>query len=118
MNNILKFIFDFVCIFLLIFIIYNIFINKNKKDYKRLKKNDMIYYFIKRYDLNMKKTKYKDVLLIVTLINSFIISFCTVLVLNIESIIISIIVCFIVIMVLLYSLYEIIGKTLKRKEEK
>ena len=118
MDKFLSCLYDFVFIFLLVFIVYSVFLNKNRKDYKKLKKNDMIRVFIARYNLDMRKTKYELVLRTETIINSFIISFCSVLVINIDSMIWSMLVGFAVMMALIYSLYEITGRTLKRREGK
>ena len=78
----------------------------------------MIKIFIARYNLDMKKTKYETVLRVETIINSFIISFCSVLVINIESMIWGVLVGFAVMMALIYALYEIAGRMLKRREGK
>ena len=118
MNLLLSCLYDFVFIFLLMLIVYSVFLNKDKKEYSKLKDNDMIKYFIARYDLDMRKTNYKTVLNTVTVINSFIISFCSVLVINIKGVIWAIIIGFAVIMDLTYSLYEIFGRVLKRREGK
>lgn len=118
MDKFLGCLYDFVFIFLLVFIVYSVFLNKNRKEYKKIKKNDMIKIFIARYNLDMKKTKYETVLRVETIINSFIISFCSVLVINIESMIWGVLVGFAVMMALIYALYEIAGRTLKRREGK
>ena len=118
MKLFLSCLYDFVFIFLLMLVVYSVFLNKNRKEYIKLKDNDMIKYFIARYDLDMRKTNYKTVLNIVTVINSFIISFCSVLVINIKGVMWSIVIGFAVIMALTYSLYEIFGRALKRKEDK
>lgn len=118
MKLFLSCLYDFVFIFLLMLVVYSVFLNKNRKEYSKLKDNDMVKYFIARYDLDMRKTKYKTVLNIVTVINSFIISFCSVLVINIKGVVWAILVGFAVIMALTYSLYEIFGRALKRREDK
>ncbi len=118
MDKFLGCLYDFVFIFLLVFIVYSVFLNKNRKEYKKIKKNDMIKIFIARYNLDMKKTKYETVLRVETIINSFIISFCSVLVINIESMIWGVLVGFAVMMALIYALYEIAGRMLKRREGK
>ena len=118
MDKFLGCLYDFVFIFLLVFIVYSVFLNKNRKEYKKIKKNDMIKIFIARYNLDMKKTKYETVLRVETIINSFIISFCSVLVINIESMIWGVLVGFAVMMALIYALYEITGRMLKRREGK
>ena len=114
--EILKFIWDFLLIFALIYIIYSVFFNKKRKDYKDLKKNDEIKFFIKKYDLDMRKTKYKSLLRTLTFINSFIISLETTIVLYIDNYVVKIIVCFISSIILLYVLYTIIGNYYKKKE--
>ena len=118
MDKFLSCLYDFLFIFLLVFIVYSVFLNKNKKEYKKVSKNDMMKIFIARYNLDMKKTDYTTVLRVVTFINSFIISFSSVLVINIKSIVWSILISFVVIIALIYSLYEIAGRTLKRREGK
>ena len=118
MKLFLSCLYDFVFIFLLMLVVYSVFLNKNRKEYSKLKDNDMVKYFIARYDLDMRKTKYKTVLNIVTVINSFIISFCSVLVINIKGVVWAILVGFAAIMALTYSLYEIFGRALKRREGK
>lgn len=118
MKLFLSCLYDFVFIFLLMLVVYSVFLNKNRKEYSKLKDNDMVKYFIARYDLDMRKTKYKTVLNIVTVINSFIISFCSVLVINIKGVVWAILVGFAAIMALTYSLYEIFGRALKRREDK
>lgn len=114
--EILKFIGDFLLIFALVYIIYSVFFNKKRKDYKDLKKNDEIKFFIRKYDLDMRKTKYKSLLRTLTFINSFIISLETTIVLYIENYIVKIIVCFISSIILLYALYTITGNYYKKKE--
>lgn len=118
MKFFLSCLYDFVFIFLLMMIVYSVFLNKSRKEYSKLKDNDMVKFFIARYDLDMRKTNYKTVLNIVTVINSFIISFCSVLVINIKGVMWAIVIGFAVIMALTYSLYEIFGRALKRREDK
>ncbi len=118
MNEKLELLLDFVLIFLLIFIVLSVFINKKRKDYSKLDKNDYVRKFIIRYNLDMKKTSYRKVLNALTIINSFIMSFCTVMILQIESIAWKLIITFAVLMFLIYSLYEITGRYFKKKENK
>lgn len=115
--DILKFIGEFLLLFMLVYIIYSVFFNKNRKDYKELKKNDEIKFFIRKYDLDMRKTKYKSLLRTLTLTNSFIISLETTIVLNISNYIIKIIVCLVTSMILIYVFYTLIGSYYKKKED-
>ena len=115
-NVYLKALYDFLLLFLMYYIVYSVFLNKKRRKYSDISKTDEIRYFILRYDLDMRKTKYEVVLKLVTLINSFILAFTTAIVINIEKIIWAILVGFAVIMILIYSLYEIVGRYLKKKE--
>lgn len=117
MENILEFLWNFIWFFFLVLIIYLVFINRRKRTYSRLKKNDPVKLFIARYDLDVRKTSYKKILNITAIINSFIISFASTLILFIDNILWAFLVCFVVVFALIYILYELAGKTLKRKEK-
>ena len=116
MNHIIMFMFYFILLFLLLYIIEIVFIDKKKKSLSKLKKNDEILLFIKKYNLDMNKSDFKEVKRTVYFINCFIISFSASLILNIKNTFIQAIVCFIVVFTLIYSLFEIFGRKLKNKE--
>ena len=119
MNNpVIQFLMDFVFLFILVLIVYLVFVNKRRRDYKKLKDGSYVKAFIARYNLDMKKTDYKEVLRIFAFINAFIMSFTASLVLNIDKFIWKIVISFLVIFVLVYALYEIAGRYLKNKEDK
>ncbi|MBQ6284691.1 MAG: hypothetical protein IJK67_00065 [Bacilli bacterium] len=113
----LKMLYDFVLIFALLLIIYLVFINKNRKEYSKLKDNSVIKNFIAKYNLDMRKTKYKNVLITLSIINSFILAFTTVLILNLNVSYWKYPIAFVVIVSLIYSLYEITGRYFKKKED-
>ena len=117
-NSVLQFLYDFVLLFLLVLIVYLVFVNKRRKDYSKLKDGNYVKSFIARYNLDMRKTDYKKVLIIFSVINSFILSFTSALILNIDKFIWKVVISFIVIFVLIYALYEIAGRYLKNKEDK
>ena len=117
MDKVSGFFLDLIVIFIIVFLIYTIIFNRKRKNYKDLKKNDEIKSFIARYNLDMRKTEYKKLLKALTIINSFILSFTTSIVIRIDGFIKSLLIGFLIIMVLIYSLYEITGKYFKRKEE-
>ncbi len=116
--EILKFIVDFLILYILIYIIYSVFFNKNRKEYKNLKNNDEIFFFIKAYKLDMRKTNYNELLRTLTITNSFIISISTTIVLYIENYVIKIITCFITLLLLIFILYNLVGNYYKKKENK
>jgi Ca2+/Na+ antiporter len=117
MNEVVSFIYDFVLLFLLILIVYLVFINKNKQDYSKLKENSIVKNFIAKYNLDMRKTKYKSVLNILSIINSFILSFCATLMLHLKIGYWKYVIVFLTIMALIYSLYEIAGRYFRKKED-
>ncbi len=117
MSPIVRFIYDFVLLFMLFYLIYEVFLNKRKKDYSKLKRNDPVKIFITRYDLDMRKTDYKKVLRICALINSFIIAFTSALIININGFMYKLLITFITVFAFMYALYELAGKSMKRKEK-
>ena len=114
--EILRFIVDFLTLYILIYIIYSVFFNKNRKEYKNLKNNDEIKFFIKAYKIDMKKKDYSELLKTLTITNSFIIAISTTIVLYIENYFIKIIACFITLLLLIFVLYNLIGTYYKKKE--
>lgn len=114
----MNYISDFMFLFLFIYLFNLFYINKFKRDFDKLKKNDPIVIFVLRYDLSLKKLNYVYLINILGLINSFIIAFTATIITNIESLIWSIIVCFVVLCVLVYCLYEIAGSYFKKLESK
>lgn len=114
----MKYINDFMLMFLLVYLFNVFYVNKFKRDYNKLKKNDPIVIFVLRYDLSLKKLNYVYLINILGIINSFIIAFTATIITNIDSIVWSLIVCFVVLCVLVYSLYEIAGRYFKKLENK
>lgn len=116
MDVVVRFIIDFVLLTILIYLVHMLYYNRKKSVYKELKKNDEVKLFIARYNLDMRKTDYKLVLRVVALCNAIIISFTATLALNIHNYIWKILISFVVIFVLIYALFEICGRLLKKKE--
>lgn len=109
--------YDFIFIFILLLIVYFTFINKNRKEYDKLPDNSTIKSFIIRYDLDMRKTNYKTLLNVLSITDSFILAFGAVVVINIKSRVLGILIAFAVVIILIYSLYEILGRYFKKKED-
>ena len=109
---------DFIVMFLIVFLVYLLFINKRKYNYSLLNENDQVKIFINRYKINIEKVNYKYLLSVIAFINSFIIAFTATIITNINSIIWSLIVCFVVLCILVYSMYEIAGRYFKNLEKK
>ena len=106
----------FVVSYLIIFLLYSLVINIKKKSYKDATKQMDILYLVNKFKLNTKKTKYNTLKWITNIINPLIISITFIIVTNIKSFILGIMIGFLVMMMLIYSIYEIIGRILKKKE--
>ena len=117
MNNILEFLVDFLIMFVLVFVIYKI-IYRKKTDFSKLGSKDTVREFVLRYDLDVRKINYKKLVNIILLINSFIISFAGAIITRIDSFIWSIIICLAVVLVLMFTLFNIAGKYFKNEEAK
>lgn len=120
MDEVLQFIYDFILMFLLIFIVYAVFVNKKKKKkgFSKLKNTDEVVIFVSRYNLDVELIGYKKILNVMALVNSIIIAFTCTIIVKIKSILWSILVSFVLIFVLIYSLFEISGRILKKVEER
>ena len=106
----------FVVSYLIIFLLYSLVINRKKKSYKDATKQMDVLYLVNKFKLNTKKTKYNTLKWITNIVNPLIISITFIIVTNIESFTLGIMIGFLVMMMLIYSIYEIIGRILKKKE--
>ena len=109
-------IYDFFFLYLLIFIIYTVFINQRKKNYTTLKKNDEVVLFVNRYGIDVEKVGFKRIKKYLALINSFIIAFSSTIIIHVDGLLLKVGIGFVVIMIMIYSLYEIVGRKLKKME--
>ena len=119
MDIIVKSLIYFGVSFLAVLLIYLLIINRFRKEYKEGMKQVEIYYLIKRFNLDMRKTKYKSIKLIVSVLNSFIIAFTFTIVINLKvKYAYKLMIAFAIMFILIYSLYEIAGRILKSKQNK
>ncbi len=107
----------FLVAFVLVFLFYYFFVIRKVKKNKDIIPMELNF-FIRRYNLNIKKINKEKVVLLISLTNSFIISFTSVVTFNVESLLWRLVIGFALLMTLIYSLYEIEGGILKRKENK
>lgn len=117
MNFTLQSILYFLGGFILIFLLHLYMYSRNKK---KLKENDGIGtgFIVRRFNLDLKKITYKKVAITVSLVNSFIISFTSIIVININNFIYKVLVGFVLISALIFSLYEIVGRCLYKSQFK
>ncbi len=121
-----------LCLMLLVFLIDYYLINKRKlkhmtnkskskktKGPKKEKSIGELDYLISRFKLNKRKLNKEKAIIWISLINSFIISFvsCIVMLLPLKMIW-QLLIAFVLLFALIYSLYEIYGRHLKKMEER
>lgn len=104
--------------YLILFLIYVFVINRKRKVYSDGKKYLEVNYIVNKFNLDMRKVKYNEIKWTLTFINPLIMSTTFVIVINIKNTLLSLILGFIVMMMLIYSVYEIIGRFFKKRGEK
>ena len=118
----------FIILFVLVFLTDYILIKrkylkrlngKNKKK-RKLKNNEMteLSYLIGKFKLNKNELNLNKLLLIISLINALIISIVAVVVLMINiHFIFQLVIGFILLIALIYSIYELLGRYLSKERE-
>ena len=105
----------FVSSYLVLLLIYIFIINNKRKVYNEGKKYLEVKYIVNKFNLDMRKVKYNNLKWTLTFINPLIMSITFIIVINIKNSFLSMIVGFLVMMALIYSIYEIIGRIYKKK---
>ena len=119
MNIIVKSLIYFGICFIVVFLLYLIINKKFRKEYKEGREQVEINYLVNRFNLDMRITKYKTIKLVVALLNSFIIAFTFTLIINLKyKYAFKLMIAFVIMFIMIYSLYEIVGRMLKRRELK
>ena len=116
MNEVVKSLIEFLGLFIIIFIVYKL-IYKKKKDFSKLKDSDEVRIFVLRYNLDIRKIDYNKLLTVLALINAFIIAFTATIIVRIDSIAWTIIVCLLIVLALIFSLFNIAGRYFKSHEK-
>lgn len=114
MDNTLINLIYFITSYVIIFLLYALYIYRRKK--KDFKKTLEVDYLVSKFKL--RKVDYNRLKWILTIINPLIISITFLVVININSFVLGVMIGFVIMMLLIYSLYEILGRYLKRKEDK
>ena len=109
---------DFLVIFVLVCVFYLFVINRNKKDFNKLKPNDFIRSFVIKYNIDIEKINYNFMINLLAVINSFIIAITSAIIIKIEGFIWSLIVCFVILFILVFVLFDMAGKYIKKTETK
>ena len=109
---------DFLVIFILVCIFYLLVINRNKKDFSKLKPNDFIRIFVLKYNIDINKINYNFMINLIAVITSFIIAITSAIIIKIEGLVWSLIVCFVMLFILVFTLFDFAGKYIKKTETK
>ena len=106
----------FGVIFVLVFLFYFLLSNRIKLKKGTYNKIGEINYLIKKFKLDPKKINYNVTANIVALINAFIIAFTCVAISIVEmKLVWQLLIGFVLLFALIYSIYEIYGRTLLKK---
>ena len=105
----------FIVSYTLMFLVYYLS-NKNKKTYRDAQKQSDVIYLFTKFKLDVRKTKYLTLKKCLNFINPLIISITFIVISNIDSLLTSLLIGFVVMITLIYSIYEILGRILKKKE--
>lgn len=109
----------FIIVFLILLFLFTIFY-RNRIGKNKGKKLSEVRYFIKKFKLDKNKMDLRKFYNGIALINSLIVSFVTTLLMYMDIVwdfnyILELLIGFILLFLLIYSLYEIYGNILKRK---
>ena len=111
----------FIALFIIIGLV-NYYINKRKLNKKKNKKNKNIGeidYLVSKFKLDKNKLNKNKMIIYIAIINSFIISFTSCLIMIIPlKLIWQMLIAFVLLFSLIYALYEIYGRHLKKLEER
>ncbi len=106
----------FGIIFIIVFLFYFLLLNRIKLKKQNYNKIGEINYLIKKFKLDPKKINYQATANIVALINAFIISFTCVAITIFEmKLMWQLLIGFVLLFSLIYSIYEIYGRILVKK---
>ena len=113
--------YTFIALFIVIGLA-NYYLNKRKLNKKKNKKNKPIGeidYLVTKFKLDKNKLNKNKMIIYIAMINSFIISFTSCLIMIIPlKLIWQMLIAFVLLFSLIYALYEIYGRHLKKLEER
>lgn len=109
---------NFLIIFIIIFI-FNYLVKLKRIKKKKYNKIEEMNYILAKFKLKKNKINYKKEIFFISLINSFIISLTSIVVIKIKGpLFLRLAAGFVIIFLLIYAFYEIYGRNLKKKEGK
>ena len=131
MNEYLLSLYIFIALFMIVFVVDYFLINKRKLNLiknkgvtkkgkrKKIKNISEVDYLSAKFKLDTKKLDMDKMIIVISIINAFIISIVSsVIMLMPFAIMWQMIIAFVLLFGLIYALYEIYGRHLKKKEER
>lgn len=114
----MEYIFTFVFCFLVIYLLYLFIIVLRKKGLEKFKTSKQLDYFKIKFKLDIKKLNFKKFANALAVTNAFIIAFTVTVIEVFDNWILKVLVAFLILLPLMYLLYNVIGKYYKKKEGK
>ncbi len=109
----------FFCeIYLLSMFMYFIILAKKRKNKFEFKNSIDLSFIIERYKLNVSKLPYNLFVSVVNVSNSFMLALTVTLMLMVKKYIYKLLFGFVIIFILIYIIYDFIGKYFKKREER
>ena len=105
----------YIITMVVLFLLYYIFVIRNKKRLEKFSKNTYVSYLVGVYKLDKEKINQKQLAMAIIMVNSFIIANAVLIVGFINNLILKFILGFIVLIPLQLLMYHIIGKTFQKR---
>ncbi len=112
MNYVINFLLSFVVVYL----VYFIFVISRKKIINKIKTSLEARLLITKYKVDVDKINSKELASKIALCNSLIVSLVYLVTLFINNFILSMLVGFVIFLILIFVVYKLLGKNLKKKE--
>jgi uncharacterized membrane protein len=104
----------YILVFLGIYIFYLLFVVSRKKTREKFKKSSYVSYLVNVYKIDVEKLQATSLASIVTLVNSFILATGIFIAFHWKGVV-GILIAFLSMLLLVFFLYHILGKLLKKK---
>lgn len=105
----------FFIVFIIIYLLYLFLVILNKNKIEKYKDNSYVNFLVKTYNLDKNKLPIKKLAHIISLTNSFIISFVFVIITYVDNFTLKMLLAFAILIPLMLLMYYIIGKNLQKK---
>lgn len=104
--------------FVLIYLLYVIFVISRKKKLEKFKENSYVTFLVKKYNVDLKTTNFKILAHAIALTNAFIISIALFVISFFDNWLYKISIAFVVLIILQFLMYKLLGNLFKKKGSK